>query len=55
MVGIDGTPVGIKALEEGYLFGTVESDKERYSQAIFDIAWSLSLIHIWTAFPWLNG
>ena len=43
VVGIDGTPVGIKALEEGYLFGTVESDKERYSQAIFDIAWSLSL------------
>ena len=33
----------MKALEEGYLFGTVESDKERYSQAIFDIAWSLSL------------
>lgn len=43
VVGIDGTPVGIKALEEGYLFGTVESDKERYSRVIFDIAWSLSL------------
>ena len=43
VVGIDGTPVGIKALEEGYLFGTVESDKEKYAQAIFDIAWSLSL------------
>ena len=43
VVGIDGTPVGIKALEEGTLFATVESDKERYAQAIFDIAWSLSL------------
>ena len=26
-----------------HLFGTVESDKERYSRVIFDIAWSLSL------------
>lgn len=43
VVGIDGTPVGIKALEEGTLFATVESDKESYAQAIFDIAWSLSL------------
>lgn len=43
VVGIDGTPVGIKALEEGNLFATVESDKDRYVQAIFDIAWSLSL------------
>lgn len=43
VVGIDGTPVGRKALEEGTLFGTVESDKDKYAQAIFDIAWSLSL------------
>lgn len=42
-VGIDGTPAGIKALEDGTLFATVELDKDQYSQAIFDIAWCLSL------------
>lgn len=38
VVGIDATVPGKEALEEGTLFGTVESDKDSYSGAIFDIA-----------------
>lgn len=43
LVGIDGTPVGQEALEEGKLFGTVESDKQKYASVIFDIASSLAM------------
>lgn len=42
LTGIDGTPAGLEAVEEGYLLGTVESDKEEYAAAIFDIAAALS-------------
>lgn len=38
LVGIDGTPLGKEALAEGKLLGTVESAKELYAGAIFDIA-----------------
>lgn len=38
VVGIDGTPPGIDALEKGTLFGTVQSDKEVYGGMIFKIA-----------------
>lgn len=43
VVGIDGTPAGEEALEEGKLFGTVESDKNQYAKVIFDIASSLAM------------
>lgn len=38
LVGIDGTPPGIEALNEGTLLGTVESDRDLYAGAIFGIA-----------------
>lgn len=43
VVGIDGTPVGLEAVKEGYLFGTVEADRDVYAKTIFDIASDLSL------------
>lgn len=42
LVGIDGTPGGLEAFEEGKLLGTVEADKEEYAEAIFNIAAALS-------------
>lgn len=38
LVGIDATIPGKEALEEGKLFGTVESDKDSYAGAIFHLA-----------------
>lgn len=43
LVGIDGTPVGQEAVQEGSLFGTVESDKEEYARVIFRLASGLVL------------
>lgn len=43
LVGIDGTPVGLEAVEEGKLFGTVVCDKERYAREILDMAAGLSM------------
>ena len=43
LVGIDGTPVGLEAVEEGKLFGTVVCDKERYAKEILDMAAGLSM------------
>lgn len=43
LVGIDGTPVGLSAVESGKLFGTVVCDKERYAKEILDLAAGLSL------------
>lgn len=43
VVGIDGTPAAIEAIEVGTLFGTVRCDDEKYATAIFDIAISLAL------------
>lgn len=43
LVGIDGTPVGIEALQAGKLFGTVVADVERYAKEIFDIAAGLAM------------
>ena len=42
-MGIDGTPVGLEAVEEGKLFGTVVCDKERYAKEILDMAAGLSM------------
>lgn len=38
LVGIDATIPGLEAIRAGKLMGTVESDKERYAGAIFQIA-----------------
>lgn len=38
IVGIDATTPGKEALEQGKLYGTVESDKDSYAGAIFDVA-----------------
>lgn len=38
LVGIDATIPGFEAIRAGKLMGTVESDKERYAGAIFQIA-----------------
>ena len=43
VVGIDGTPQGVNALEKGKLLGTVQSDRAEYARAIFTIAASLAL------------
>lgn len=43
LVGIDGTPVGLEAVEAGKMFGTVVCDKERYAKEIFDLASGLSI------------
>lgn len=38
VVGIDGTPQGMEAVENGTLFGTVLCDSEEYAEVIFEIA-----------------
>lgn len=43
VVGIDGTPQGVQALEKGKLLGTVQSDRTEYAHAIFTIAAALAL------------
>lgn len=43
VVGIDGTPQGVQALEKGMLLGTVQSDRTEYANAIFTIAAVLAL------------
>ncbi len=43
IVGIDGTPQGVQALERGKLLGTVQSDRTEYAYAIFHIAAALAL------------
>lgn len=43
VVGIDGTPQGVQALERGMLLGTVQSDRTEYAHAIFTIAAALAL------------
>ncbi|MDO5416145.1 MAG: galactose ABC transporter substrate-binding protein [Lachnospiraceae bacterium] len=43
VVGIDGTPAGMQALEEGALLGTVQSDRTEYAHAIFTIAAAMAL------------
>lgn len=43
LVGIDGTPAALEAIEEGSLFGTVLCDNDAYAQAIFDISMALAL------------
>lgn len=42
IVGIDGTPAGIKAVEEGKLLGTVEMDLARHAEVIFRLAYALA-------------
>lgn len=42
IVGIDGTPQGIAALDQGKLLGTVQSDRKEYAGAIFTIAAALA-------------
>ncbi len=43
IVGIDGTPAGIKAVEEGKLLGTVLMDLSRHAEAIFRLAYALAI------------
>lgn len=43
VVGIDGTPQGVQALEKGMLLGTVQSDRTEYAHAILSIAAALAL------------
>ncbi|MCI8950473.1 MAG: galactose ABC transporter substrate-binding protein [Lachnospiraceae bacterium] len=43
IVGIDGTPQGISALERGSLLGTVQCDRTEYAEAIITIAAALAL------------
>lgn len=43
LVGIDGTPPAMEALEAEELFGTVQCDGEKYAKAIFDISAALAL------------
>lgn len=43
IVGIDGTPAGIEALKAGKLFGTVQSDRDAYAEAIFGTAAELAM------------
>lgn len=43
IVGIDGTPQGVQALDRGMLLGTVQSDRTEYAHAIFRIAAALAL------------
>lgn len=43
IVGIDGTPQGVQALDRGKLLGTVQSDRTEYARAIFRIAAALAL------------
>ncbi|MFR5602282.1 MAG: substrate-binding domain-containing protein [Lachnospiraceae bacterium] len=38
LVGIDGTPPGLEALEQGDLLGTVACDSQAFSKAILDAA-----------------
>ena len=38
LVGIDATPQGMEALEEGKLMGTVNQDLDSYADTIFEIA-----------------
>lgn len=42
LVGIDGTPPAMEALETEELFGTVQCDGEKYAKAIFDISAALA-------------
>ena len=42
VVGIDGTPVGMEALESGKLLGTVNQDIHTYADAIFQSAVALA-------------
>lgn len=43
LVGIDGTPAGKEAIRSGKLFGTVECDRVRYAEEIFNIAKGLAM------------
>lgn len=42
IVGIDGTPQGLEAVEKGQMLGTVVIDYERQAQIILDLAYSLA-------------
>lgn len=42
IVGIDGTDVGLKAVEDGELSGTVYNDKEGQAKAMLDLAYGLA-------------
>jgi ABC-type sugar transport system, periplasmic component len=42
VVGIDGTQNGLKAVEDGTMYGTVFNDAKGQAQAIFDLAYSFT-------------
>lgn len=41
VLGIDGTKVGMEALEAGYLFGTVMNDSAGQAKAVMELAYSI--------------
>lgn len=43
VVGIDGTDVGLEAVKNGEMVGTVYNDKEGQAEAMLDLAYELSL------------
>ncbi|MCR5098850.1 MAG: galactose ABC transporter substrate-binding protein [Lachnospiraceae bacterium] len=43
IVGIDGTDVGLEAVQNGTMLGTVYNDKEKQGQAMVDLAVALAL------------
>ncbi len=43
IVGIDGTPAGRQAVDEGKILGTVVSNLELHAQAIMDFAWAMAV------------
>lgn len=43
IVGIDGTPSAMEAVEEGSLYGTVQCNIDEYAKAVFDISAALAL------------
>ncbi len=43
IVGIDGTPAGIQAVDEGKMLGTVVSNLDLHAQAIMDFAYAMAM------------
>lgn len=42
IVGVDATQNGLKAIEDGTMFGTVFNDAKAQAQAVFDLSYSIS-------------
>ncbi len=55
IVGIDGTNVGLKAVKEGSLLGTVYNDKEGQAESMFQLAIALATGEGLSDLPLVNG